>query len=94
MKQLVEFLVRGVVANPDGVAVNEVEGESSVLLELTVDPADLDRVQGPDGETLRAIRTVLSASAGRRKAVLELVDAGEDAPTDEAERDAGSADEE
>jgi hypothetical protein len=65
-----------------------------VLLELSVDPSDLDRVLGPDGETLRAIRTVLSASAGRRKAVLELLESGEDAPTDEAERATGSDSEE
>ena len=74
MSELVRFLVSPIVRNPDAVRVNEIKGEAAVLLELTVDPSDLDRVRGPDGETLQAIRTVLSASAGRRKAVLELVD--------------------
>ncbi len=74
MKALVDHVVRGLVKNPDAVRLNSVEGEASVLLELSVAPEDLARVKGPNGDTLRAIRTVLSASAGRRKAVLELVE--------------------
>lgn len=74
MNELVRYLVRTIVARPDAVKVSEVEGEACILLELAVDPADVDTVKGPDGETLRAIRTVLSAAAGRRKAVLELVE--------------------
>lgn len=95
MTELVSFLVRGLVSHPDAVSVRAEEGEASILVELTVDPSDLPRVKGPDGETIRAIRTVLSASAGRRKAVLELVEPGGessggdevDADTEEAELD-------
>lgn len=74
MKALVDHLVRGLVRHPDEVRINTVEGDASLLLELSVAPDDLSRVKGPNGDTLRAIRTVLSASAGRRKAVLELVE--------------------
>lgn len=74
MTELVSFLVRGIVSRPDAVRVNVVEGEASILLELLVDPVDVARIKGPEGETLRAIRTVLSASAGQRKAVLELIE--------------------
>jgi hypothetical protein len=81
---LVEYLVRGVVTQPDAVRLNTVEGEASVLLELSVAPEDLDRVKGPEGDTLRAIRTVLSAASGRRKAVLELLEPrGDDAGVEE-----------
>lgn len=73
MKAVVDHLVRGLVANPDAVRLNTVEGEASVLIELSVAPEDVARIKGPDGDTLRAIRTVLSAAAGRRKAVLELL---------------------
>lgn len=86
MTQLVEYLVKGLVSKPDAIRVHAVEGEASVLLELSVDPADLDQVKGPDGETLRSIRTLLSASAGKRKAVLELLepsDAADDRSDDE-----------
>lgn len=74
MKALVDHVVRGLVKNPDAVRLNTVEGDASVLIELSVAPEDVARVKGPNGDTLRAIRTVLSASAGRRKAVLELLE--------------------
>ncbi len=74
MKALVEHVVRGLLSRPDEMVVNAVEGDASILLELSVAAEDLPRVKGPDGDTLRAIRTVLSASAGRRKAVLELLE--------------------
>lgn len=76
MSALVEYVVKGLVKHPDAVRLNTVEGEASTLVELSVHPDDLAAVQGPDGETLRAIRTVVSAAAGQRKMVLELVDAG------------------
>jgi predicted RNA-binding protein YlqC (UPF0109 family) len=82
---LAEFLVRSVVANPGAVSVNEVEGDASVLLEVRVDPADVERVHGPEGETLRAIRTVISAAAGQRKAVVELIEPDRDAPAESTE---------
>lgn len=74
MTALVDFLVKSLVRNPGDVHVSAVEGEASTLLELHVHADDVARVQGPDGETLRAIRTVLSASAGQRKVMLELID--------------------
>lgn len=74
MKGLVAHLTRGLVSRPDQVVVNVVEGEAAVLLELSVAPEDVEAVKGPGGETLRALRTVLSASSGRRKAVLELIE--------------------
>lgn len=80
MKALVEFLVRGIVSQPELVVVNAVEGESSVLLELSVSPADVDAVLGREGETFQALRTLLSASSGRRKAVLELAQVTEAVP--------------
>ncbi|MSQ00483.1 MAG: KH domain-containing protein [Myxococcales bacterium] len=76
MQPLLQHLLSGIVTKPDGVSINEVAGEASVLLELTVDPTDVDSVKGPDGETLRALRTVLSASSGDRRAVLELIEPG------------------
>lgn len=90
MTELVRFLVEGVVRHPEAVVVNAREGDASVIIELAVDPSDLARVNGPDGDTLRAIRQVLSASAGQRKAILELVQPGTevgDALSDSADSD-------
>lgn len=78
MVELVKHLVAPVVQHPDDVSVSVVEeGEAALILELSVHEDDHDRVDGERGRTLRAIRTVLSAAAGRKKATLDLVAAGE-----------------
>ncbi len=74
MQDLVFHLVKPIVANPEEVQVQVVEAEATVMLELSVNPADRERVQGENGRTLRSIRNILSAAAGRRKATLDLVD--------------------
>lgn len=76
MEQLVTFLVRGLVDHPDDVRVNLVEGEASVVVELSVHPDDAELVRGEGGNTLRHLRTVVAARAGRRKAILELLEDG------------------
>jgi predicted RNA-binding protein YlqC (UPF0109 family) len=73
MEALVRHLVEPIVSNPDDVSIQTVEGEAVVLLELVVHPDDRDRVEGDKGRTLRAIRNVLSAAAGSRKATVDLV---------------------
>lgn len=85
MKGLVAHLARGLVSQPDQVVVNVVEGEAAVLLELSVAPADVEAIKGPGGETLRALRTVLSGSSGRRKAVLELIEPASGGSAEEEE---------
>ena len=74
MDELVSYIVRGLVDNPDDVRVNKIEGDSTVILELSVNPEDRELVTGDDGETIEHIKAVLSAASGRRKAVLELVE--------------------
>ena len=74
MEDLVRHLVEPIVEHPDEVSVQAVEGDAVVMLELVVDPDDRDHVDGDKGRTLRAIRNILSAAAGRRKATLDLVD--------------------
>jgi len=75
MQDLVRHLVVPIVGNPDDIAIQVVEGESTVMMELVVHTDDEERVRGPEGKTLRAIRSVISAAAGRRKATLDLVEA-------------------
>ena len=75
MEPLVRHLVEPIVSHPDAVSIQTVEGEAVVMLELVVHPEDRERVDGDRGRTLRAIRNVLSAAAGSRKATLELVEA-------------------
>jgi predicted RNA-binding protein YlqC (UPF0109 family) len=88
VKALVEHLVRGVVSHKDDVRVDVVEGDASLLLELSVHEADVAQVKGANGETLQALRAVVSSSSGRRKAVLELVNDPDAGSPAEASADA------
>jgi predicted RNA-binding protein YlqC (UPF0109 family) len=76
MKQLVEAIARALVDNPDQVAVNQVEGEATTVLELRVASQDLGKVIGKQGRTARAIRTILGAAGMkvRKRFVLEILE--------------------
>lgn len=74
MEALVRHLVTPLVSHPEAVSIQTVEGEAVVMLELVVHPDDRARLDDDKGRTLRAIRNVLSAAAGSRKATLDLVE--------------------
>lgn len=74
MEAIVRHLVEPIVRHPGDVSIQTVEGESVVMLELKVHPDDREVVEGEKGRTLRSIRSILSAAAGKRKATLELVE--------------------
>jgi len=75
MKELVEYLARALVNNPDAVEVNEIQGDNGSVLELKVAKEDLGRVIGKQGRTAKSIRTIVNAVASRaeRKVVLEII---------------------
>jgi predicted RNA-binding protein YlqC (UPF0109 family) len=76
MEELVTYLARSLVDDPDAVEVTVVEADRAVIYELSVAPADLGKVIGKDGRTARAIRTLLSATSAkqRKRALLDIVD--------------------
>ncbi len=76
MKELLEFLARSLVDNPDEVRVEQIDTADGVLLRLTVAQEDVGKVIGKQGRIARAIRTVVKASAVRdgRQATVEIVD--------------------
>lgn len=76
MKDLVEYIARNLVDDPDQVRVNEIEGEKVTIIELRVAQSDLGKVIGKQGRTARAIRTLLNATATklRKRAVLEILE--------------------
>jgi len=75
-KELVNYIARSLVDEPDEVEVNMIEGEKSTILELKVSPADIGKVIGKHGRIAKAIRTVLSAAATKtgKRVVLEILD--------------------
>jgi len=75
MEGLVDYMVRSIARHPDSIQLSAHEGDASLLLELEVHPEDRDRLQDNDGELLSAMKQVLVAAGGKRKAVLDLVNA-------------------
>lgn len=76
MKELLQYLARSLVTNPEAVEVKESVNDNTSLLELRVAKEDLGRIIGKQGRTAKSIRAVLSAAASRsnRKVVLEIVE--------------------
>jgi predicted RNA-binding protein YlqC (UPF0109 family) len=63
LTDLLTFLARSLVDEPDRVEVSVTESESRVDLELEVAPDDIGKVIGRQGRTIRAIRTVMKAAS-------------------------------
>jgi predicted RNA-binding protein YlqC (UPF0109 family) len=74
--ELVEFLARRLVDDPDAVRVEEVERDGDTVIELYVAKDDVGKVIGRQGRIARALRTVVRASAARRsgRTLLEIVE--------------------
>lgn len=75
MKELVEFIAKSLVDNPDQVTVNQVDGEQSIILELKVAPEDMGKVIGKQGRIAKAIRTVIKAAAVKqnKRVIVEII---------------------
>jgi len=75
MKELVEFMAKSLVDNPDAVIVNEVNGEQSIILKLTVAPEDMGKIIGKQGRIAKAIRTVIKAVAVKqnKRVIVEII---------------------
>ena len=63
MKDLVEYVAKALVDEPEAVDVQQVEGERSIILELRVAPDDIGKVIGKQGRIAKALRTIVSAAA-------------------------------
>ncbi len=75
MKELVEYMAKLLVDNPDQVEVTEVNATRSVILELRVAKEDMGRVIGKRGRVANAMRTLLRVAAAKegKRAILEIV---------------------
>lgn len=75
-KELVLYVAKALVDEPDEVEVNMIEGEKSTILELKVAAADIGKVIGKQGRIAKAVRTILSAASTKsgKRVVLEILD--------------------
>ncbi len=74
--EALEHLVKGIVDNPEEVAISERDDRRGTTLEVRVHPDDIGKVIGRNGRTAKALRTVVSALAGRSVRV-DLIEADE-----------------
>jgi len=74
--ELVEYLARRLVDDPDAVRVEELDRDGDLVIELHVASDDVGKVIGRQGRIARALRTVVRASAARRsgRTLLEIVE--------------------
>ena len=76
MTELLEFLVRSLVEDPEAVVVEELEEDGDLVYEITVAEEDLGRVIGKGGRVANAIRTIAKAAAVRidRRVIVDILD--------------------
>ena len=76
LKELIEYIVKALVDNPEKVEVKEIAGEKSIIYELKVGEGDLGKVIGKEGRTAKAIRTIITAAAMKqgKRTVLEILE--------------------
>jgi len=76
MKSLVELMAKALVDKPEDVVVAEVDGERTTVFELRVAQGDIGKVIGKQGNTARAMRTILSAAGTKlgKRFVLEILE--------------------
>jgi predicted RNA-binding protein YlqC (UPF0109 family) len=76
MKDLIGYIAKALVDQPDKVSVAEIEGNNTNVLELSVAKSDMGKIIGKQGRNAYAIRTILNAASGktRRRYVLEIVE--------------------
>ncbi len=76
LQDLVEYVARGLVTNPDAVQVTETSKGDMIVYEVRVADEDKGRVIGKNGRTAKAMRAIVGAAATKaeHKATVEIID--------------------
>jgi predicted RNA-binding protein YlqC (UPF0109 family) len=76
MKELIEYIAKSLVDNPEEVSVTELEGEQTTVIEQKVAKEDMGKIIGKQGRTAMAIRPILGAASTKmkRRSVLEILE--------------------
>jgi predicted RNA-binding protein YlqC (UPF0109 family) len=75
MKDLLEYIIKAIVAQPDAVKITEENSDEGLLIKLEVAPDDKGRVIGRQGRVAQALRTLLRVKAAKedKRVRLEIV---------------------
>ena len=76
MKILLQTIAMLIVDQPEKVRINEIESHQTIVFELSVDKEDLGKLIGVKGRNITAIRTIMSAVAGKikKRILVEIVE--------------------
>ena len=76
MKELVEFITKALVVDPESVVVTEREEKKATVLEVRVADSDMGKVIGKQGRIAKAIRSVVKAAASKedKKVIVDILD--------------------
>ena len=76
MQAFLEYVVKGLVANPDALAITPVARERMTVYELRLHPSDVGKIIGRQGQTINAIRALLLAGSAKQglRCSLEIVE--------------------
>ena len=76
MREMVEYILKQIVDNPEEVKVEEIKGEKVILLEVSVAKEDMGKVIGKGGRIATALRTLLGAAAAKlkKRVMLEILE--------------------
>lgn len=76
MKELIEYIAKALVDQPDKVEIKEIAGEKTLIYELRVGDGDLGKVIGKEGRTAKSIRSIITAAAMKqgKRAQLEILE--------------------
>ena len=76
MKDLIGYIAKALVDQPEEVSITEIKGNNTNVLELRVAKSDMGKIIGKQGRNVQALRAILSAAGGktRKRYVLEIVE--------------------
>jgi len=76
MQAFLEYIVKGLVQNPDAVTVTPLERAGTTIYELRLDPGDVGKIIGRQGITINAIRSLLLAGSAKKglRCAIEIVE--------------------
>ncbi|MBA2430610.1 MAG: KH domain-containing protein [Chthoniobacterales bacterium] len=76
MRQFLEFIIRQLVEFPDEVMLSEIPNGRMTVFRLQMRQTDVGRIIGRNGQTIRAIRALLSSAAARheQRATLDIIE--------------------
>ena len=76
MKEFLEFIIRQLVEYPDEMMLTEIPGGKTTVFKVQLRQSDVGRIIGRNGQTIQAIRALLSSSAARhgQRATLEIIE--------------------